>query len=112
MSETVQQIADGLTSARARTAVLTDLDEVELTTQHSPLMSPLSWDLAHIGQQEDLWLLRAGNAAAQAMLSAEVESLYDAFEHPRASRVSLPLLTPTEARSWHCCVQPSHRGRD
>ncbi len=100
MSETVQQIADGLTSARARTAVLTDLDEVELTTQHSPLMSPLSWDLAHIGQQEDLWLLRAGNTAAQGMLSAKVESLYDAFEHPRASRVSLPLLTPTEARSF------------
>ncbi|GAB2759259.1 ergothioneine biosynthesis protein EgtB [Nocardioides salsibiostraticola] len=100
MSETVQQIADGLTSARARTAALTDLDEVELTTQHSPLMSPLSWDLAHIGQQEDLWLLRAGNPAAQGMLETKIESLYDAFEHPRATRVSLPLLTPAEARSF------------
>ena len=49
---------------RARTLRLTDFDEAELTTQHSPLMSPLVWDLAHIGQQEDLWLLRGGNAAA------------------------------------------------
>ena len=26
--------------------------------QHSPLMSPLVWDLAHIGNYEELWLLR------------------------------------------------------
>ncbi|KAJ1684222.1 hypothetical protein LUZ63_020515 [Rhynchospora breviuscula] len=63
-------------------------------------MSPLVWDLAHIGQQEDLWLLRGGNAACQGLLSAKVEQLYDAFEHPRASRVSLPLLGPAEARSY------------
>ena len=63
-------------------------------------MSPLVWDLAHIGQQEDLWLLRGGNAAAQGLLSCKVEQLYDAFEHPRASRVSLPLLGPDEARSF------------
>ena len=63
-------------------------------------MSPLVWDLAHIGQQEDLWLLRGGNAAAQGLLSARVEQLYDAFEHPRATRVDLPLLTPAEARRF------------
>ena len=27
--------------------------------QHSPLMSPLVWDLAHVGNYEELWLLRA-----------------------------------------------------
>jgi gamma-glutamyl hercynylcysteine S-oxide synthase len=90
----------GLESARERTARLTDFDDTELTTQHSALMSPLVWDLAHIGQQEDLWLLRGGNAAAQGLLSAQVEKLYDAFEHPRATRVTLPLLTPGEARSY------------
>lgn len=92
--------ARGLEAARARTRRLTDVDEVELTTQHSVLMSPLVWDLAHIGQQEDLWLLRGGDSAAQGLLSAEVEKLYDAFEHPRARRVTLPLLSPTEARSY------------
>ncbi|MBE7189714.1 ergothioneine biosynthesis protein EgtB, partial [Jatrophihabitans endophyticus] len=71
-----------------------------LTRQHSPLMSPLVWDLAHIGQQEDLWLLRGGDAAAQGVLPCAVEKLYDAFEHPRASRVALPLLDPREARSF------------
>src|ERR1700759_1993764 len=95
-----EQTARGLEAARARTLQLTDLDEVELTTQHSPLMSPLVWDLAHIGQQEDLWLLRGGDAAAQGVLSAKVEQLYDAFEHPRATRIDLPLLTPAEARTF------------
>jgi iron(II)-dependent oxidoreductase len=92
--------ARGLEAARNRTLQLTDFDDTELTTQHSALMSPLVWDLAHIGQQEDLWLLRGGDAAAQGLLSCQVEKLYDAFEHPRATRVRLPLLTPREARGF------------
>ena len=92
--------ARGLAAARARTHLLTGLDDVELTTQHSPLMSPLVWDLAHVGQQEDLWLLRGGDAACQGLLEAKVERLYDAFEHPRAERVTLPLLPPAEARRF------------
>jgi len=95
-----EQTARGLEAARARTLQLTDVDEVELTTQHSPLMSPLVWDLAHIGQQEDLWLLRGGNAAAQGLLECKIEQLYDAFEHPRASRIDLPLMSPRESRSF------------
>jgi gamma-glutamyl hercynylcysteine S-oxide synthase len=92
--------ARGLERARTRTLQLTDFDEAELTRQHDPLMSPLVWDLAHIGQQEDLWLLRNGNAAAQGLLPAQIETLYDAFEHPRAERVTLPLLGPRQARSF------------
>ena len=92
--------ARALADARRRTLTLTDIDEAELTQQHSPLMSPLVWDLAHIGQQEDLWLLRGGDAAAQGRLPEQIERLYDAFEHPRARRVALPLLPPREARSF------------
>lgn len=95
-----EHLARSLEGARTRTLTLTDVDDRELTTQHSDLMSPLVWDLAHIGQQEDLWLLRGGNAACQGLLEAKVERLYDAFEHPRASRVALPLLGPAEARTF------------
>ncbi|MBA2465627.1 MAG: DinB family protein, partial [Nocardioidaceae bacterium] len=95
-----ESIVRGLEEARVRTLRMTDFDDTELTVQHSPLMSPLVWDLAHIGQQEDLWLLRAGDAGAQGVLSCRVEKLYDAFEHSRASRVTLPLLAPREARSF------------
>jgi iron(II)-dependent oxidoreductase len=96
----VEAIARGLERARRRTLQLTDFADDELTRQHNPLMSPLVWDLAHIGQQEDLWLLRHGDAAAQGLLPVQIERLYDAFEHPRVERVSLPLLPPQEARSF------------
>lgn len=95
-----ERAAGSLAEARRRTLTLTELEDAELTAQHSPLMSPLVWDLAHIGQQEDLWLLRDGDASRLGMLPAAVEKLYDAFEHPRATRITLPLLGPDEARRY------------
>ena len=40
-----------LDGARRRTLTLTDLGEDDLTRQHSPPMSPLVWDLAHVGDR-------------------------------------------------------------
>lgn len=90
----------GLTAARERTLALVDIDDDELRRQYHPLMSPLVWDLAHIGQQEELWLLRGGNPDRPSMLGPQVEPLYDAFTHSRASRANLPLLSPAEARAY------------
>ncbi|MGY1711916.1 ergothioneine biosynthesis protein EgtB [Geodermatophilus sp. SYSU D00758] len=95
-----EHLARELAAARARTLLLTDHDEPELLRQHTPLLSPLVWDLAHVGQQEDLWLLRGGNAACRGLLPPDVEALYDAFTHPRAGRARLPLLPPVEARAF------------
>jgi iron(II)-dependent oxidoreductase len=88
-----------LEAARRRTTLLTScVEEPELTAQHSPLMSPLVWDLAHIGNQEEQWLLRA--VAGQEAMHPEIDPLYDAFEHPRSERPKLPLLAPAEARGY------------
>ncbi|MCV7377897.1 iron(II)-dependent oxidoreductase EgtB [Mycobacterium alsense] len=95
-----QRLADDLARARARTLRLVDFDDAELRRQYHPLMSPLVWDLAHIGQQEEFWLLRGGDPARPGLLPPAVEGLYDAFEHSRASRVDLPLLSPQQARSY------------
>lgn len=95
-----EQLAVGLQQARSRTLALTDFDDLELTAIHHPLMGPLVWDLAHVGQQEDLWLLRSGDLGRDAVLPAEVDRLYDAFLHPRAERPSLPLLSPVESRRF------------
>lgn len=95
-----ERIADELARARARTLRLVDFDDDELCRQYDPLMSPLVWDLAHIGQQEELWVLRSGDAARPGMLPPVVEDLYDAFLHPRASRADLPLLSPAQARDY------------
>jgi gamma-glutamyl hercynylcysteine S-oxide synthase len=95
-----EDLANRLEQARARTLTLTDFDDIELTTVHDPLMGPLVWDLAHVGQQEDLWLLRSGDLAQAAVLPPDVDQLYDAFLHPRAERPSLPLLSPIESRRF------------
>lgn len=95
-----EQVARDLELARARTLALTEIEEPELLAQHSRLMSPLVWDLAHVGQQEELWLLREGDSQRQGMLPATIERLYDAFEHPRAERPTLPLLPPEQARGY------------
>ena len=88
-----------LLAARDRTTLLTSsVDDADLVKQHSPLMSPLVWDLAHIANQEELWLLRA--VGGRDAMHPEIDPLYDAFEHPRAERPTLPLLTPSEARRY------------
>ncbi len=88
-----------LDTARRRTLALTDcVDEGELTAQHSALMSPLVWDLAHIGNQEDIWLVRA--AAGRPGVRPDLDGIYDAFQHPRSTRPELPLLRAEQARRY------------
>ena len=97
-------IADELARARARTlSLVDDLDEADQQAQHSRLMSPLVWDLAHIGNYEELWLLREldGRPATDPAL----DDLYNAFEHPRWERPSLPILGPAEARAYDAAVR-------
>ncbi len=99
MAESLLELARRrLTTARERTQVLGNLADPELLIQHSPLMSPPVWDLAHIGQQEELWLLRGGNLDQPGILPKEIDQLYDAFRHSRTDRSQLPLLPPTSAR--------------
>ncbi|WP_227996810.1 ergothioneine biosynthesis protein EgtB [Nocardia australiensis] len=93
------RIADVLTRARERTTLLTgSVDEPDLIAQHSPLMSPLVWDLAHIGNQEELWLVR--DVGGRDPVRADIDELYDAFKHARANRPGLPLLDPGQARDY------------
>jgi iron(II)-dependent oxidoreductase len=93
------EIAARLITARERTRGLTDcVDEADLIRQHSPLMSPLVWDLAHVANQEELWLLRG--VGGREPMHPEIDPLYDAFEHPRAKRPTLPLLPPASARGY------------
>ncbi|MFH8787932.1 ergothioneine biosynthesis protein EgtB [Streptomyces roseoverticillatus] len=99
-----RRATDALLRARARTRLLTGcVDDHDLTAQHSPLMSPLVWDLAHIGNQEEQWLLRA--VGGHEALRPELDPLYDAFQHPRAARPALPLLRPAEARAYAADVR-------
>lgn len=96
LRDTVEQ---ALRRARHRSTALTDaVDDDDLVRQHSSLMSPLVWDLAHIGNQEELWLVR--DVGGREPVRQDIDQLYDAFQHPRATRPTLPLLGPAEARGY------------
>jgi len=103
--ETVRERAvTTLVTARDRTTLLTScVEDPDLTAQHSPLMSPLVWDLAHIGNQEEQWLLRT--VGGQEAIRPEIDGIYDAFEHPRSERPTLPLLSPADSRRYAAQVR-------
>lgn len=97
---TREALARDLEAARDRTLRLVEFDDAELLRQYDPLMSPLVWDLAHIGWQEEMWLLRGNDPRRRGLLPTAIEGLYDAFAHSRASRGDLPLLSPGDARAF------------
>jgi iron(II)-dependent oxidoreductase len=95
---------EALDDARARTLTLLEpFTDAELTAQHSPLMSPLVWDLAHIAHYEELWLLR--ELSGVDATDARFDDVYDAFKHPRAERTALDLLGRAEAEAFGCRVR-------
>jgi iron(II)-dependent oxidoreductase len=61
-------------------------------------MSPLVWDFAHVGNQEELWLVR--DVGGREPVRSDIDELYDAFKHARRNRPELPLLNPAEARGY------------
>ncbi|MEO6866575.1 MAG: ergothioneine biosynthesis protein EgtB [Gaiellales bacterium] len=88
-----------LERARARILdIMDELDEAQLRRQWSPLLSPMIWDLGHVGNYEDLWLVQA--LAGERITPPGLDDLYDAFKQPRAGRTQLPLLGPDDARRY------------
>jgi len=88
-----------LGDARERTlALVAGLNDEQLERVHSPIMSPLVWDLGHIAAYEDLWL--AHRHGGLELLRPELADLYDAFETPRAVRGKIEALHPAEARTY------------
>jgi iron(II)-dependent oxidoreductase len=93
-----KRVAVELAAARDRSlALLEPLSDRDQSAQHSPLMSPVIWDLAHIGNYEELWLVRT---LAGRVLAPELDTIYNPFENPRFVRGRLPFLRPPEARRY------------
>jgi gamma-glutamyl hercynylcysteine S-oxide synthase len=90
------EISEALTEARQRTLdLVAPFSDEQVEGSHSPLMSPLAWDLAHIAAYEDLWLVH--RHGGEPLLHPELAAMYDAFETPRAVRADLPILNRAEA---------------
>ncbi|MGB1586584.1 MAG: ergothioneine biosynthesis protein EgtB [Thermoplasmatota archaeon] len=88
-----------LEDARTRTWLLADgLDDDALATPATDYLSPPVWDLGHIANFEELWLV-------QKILECEelhdgFNDTYDAFKHGRAERPKLRLLDRQGARTY------------
>jgi iron(II)-dependent oxidoreductase len=90
---------EALGEARRRTLALVEgISDDDLVRVHSPLMSPLVWDLGHIAAFEDLWLVH--RFAGRPMVREDLAVVYDAFETPRADRGDLPFLGPAGALQY------------
>ncbi len=97
-------IAERLAEARQRTLDLIEpLDDAQLNTVYSPLLSPLAWDLGHIANFEELWLVQA--IGGREPLRGELGRFYDAIENPRRTRGELPILRDAELRSYMADVR-------
>ncbi len=103
-SPSLEQAIAALVQAREHTlALISGLSDEDLERVHSPIMSPLVWDLGHIAAYEDLWL--AHRHAGLELLRPDLAQLYDAFETPRAVRGEIEALRPAEAHDYLAAVR-------
>lgn len=103
-SQSKVEIADALCEARERTLALVEpLDDEQLNTVYSPILSPLAWDLGHIANFEELWLVQT--IGGREPLHGELGRFYDAIENPRRTRGELPILRDAELRSYMADVR-------
>jgi iron(II)-dependent oxidoreductase len=92
-------IADRLAETRRRTLELIEpLDDEQLNRVYSPILSPLAWDLGHIANFEELWLVQT--IGGREPLRGDLGRLYDAIENPRRIRNELPILRGEELRRY------------
>jgi iron(II)-dependent oxidoreductase len=98
------QLAERLGEARERTLQLVaPLSDEQLNRVYSPLLSPLAWDLGHIANFEELWLVQT--AGGREPLDGDLGRFYDAIENPRATRNELPILRGDELRQYMADVR-------
>jgi iron(II)-dependent oxidoreductase len=92
-------LAGRLEEARVRTLMLIEpLTDEQLNRVYDPILSPLIWDLGHIANFEELWLVR--RIGGREPLRGDLGELYDAIEQPRKVRGQLPILRADEVRPY------------
>ena len=98
-SPTRQSIAALLAEARERTlALIRPLGDELLNKVYSELLSPLAWDLGHIANFEELWLVQT--IGGRSPLHGDLGQYYDAIENPRRERGELPILHDEQLQAY------------
>ncbi|MFQ5523629.1 MAG: ergothioneine biosynthesis protein EgtB [Acidimicrobiia bacterium] len=94
-----RSLASSLEHYRRRTkGMIAPLDDDDLHRQHDDIMSPLVWDVGHVGNFEEYWLLR--EIDGRSPHDPRYDEMYNPFDNPRWVRGDLPLLKRGEALSY------------
>lgn len=94
-----EQFVHALAECRERTwQLVAPLSQDDLYRQHDPLMSPIIWDLGHLGNFEELWGVRPFSNGHSVF--PEYDRMYDAMQNPRATRAALNYLDPENHRAY------------
>ncbi len=85
-----------LDRVRRRTQTIVDpLSYDDVHKQFDDIMSPVVWDVGHVGNFEEYWLLR--ELDGRPAQDEAYDRIYNPFDNPRWSRGGLPLLDREEA---------------
>ncbi|MEJ7876751.1 MAG: SUMF1/EgtB/PvdO family nonheme iron enzyme [Solirubrobacterales bacterium] len=99
LTDLKESLAERLEEARRMTLRLIEpLSDDQLNKAYSDILSPLAWDLGHIGNFEELWLVQT--IGRREPMDGDLGRFYDAIENPRAARNELPILRGDELRSY------------
>jgi gamma-glutamyl hercynylcysteine S-oxide synthase len=94
-----RQLASDLEAVRGRLAAMVEpLDADTMHRQHDRIMSPLVWDVGHVGNFEELWALR--EVAGRPAHDPALDHVYNPFENPRWVRADLPILQQLAAEQY------------
>ena len=94
-----RQLSYDLGTVRTRLdQLVAPLDDDAMHRQHDRIMSPLVWDVGHVGNFEELWLLR--EIAGRPAHDPGLDHVYNPFENPRWVRADLQVLPRAEAGAY------------
>lgn len=94
-----EAITERLADARRRTLdLISVLDSATLRRQHIPILSPMVWDVGHIGNFEEQWI--GQRLAGLPPVADGFQKMFDPVANPRPTRAALPLPTGEELAGY------------
>ena len=94
-----EAVARRMDDVRRRTLeLIAVLDSGTLRRQHIPILSPMVWDVGHIGNFEEQWI--GQRLAGLPPVADGYQKMFDPVANPRPTRAGLPLPTGEELAGY------------
>ncbi len=93
------EIAHGLTDARARTlSLISDLSDEQLMGPRLAIVNPLLWEIGHVAWFQEKWVLR--HRGKEEPIREDADALYDSIAIPHDTRWDLPLPSRVDTLAY------------